>query len=578
MLGQEVSFHEVVLGEMATGQRVVVTQGVYFGNDVELAGEIQRIELEGGEFHVHLGLTGTPADAILKAHTQDPSRFRVHKCPQDCGQVETGDNYVHAKMVKLVTKPEDQPPWCNNLKGVAMERPDPRDELADLRKRQEALGREGAHGEGKKESESEDEKAKKKKKKKKRKKSEEEDGVKLDGSMPLKATIKDAMNLFGGTGMDPKEKTRKRVIRKARRHIEKKEKKKEETSSESGSKSKDSIGSTGGLEGLYAETSRAKAISERFPGVLCAEALRTMQETPEEVRSGVFTPEKGAAPDYKADRASSQHHEVNRCVMVGGPPDNVGTTSEPHPGAFERLDATLDLGRCRLPGHVEFGRVEDFSNLDQDGSPRPSGEKVSALGLSLLQRILEVFPLRSKTTGGGDDKLLFPLPTSRGTSANLCPGVSGSELNWLLCVVVSLNSLWGGPLFNDQTPNAVQEKAVPLLRNDVKRFCELEINIEDFDWDHFFSTRSIDYQGDEVRVAKKFKWKNIAAALPNEIGRVPLQDVCTHGAKHYVEHFSAFFSSPVRLGLTVRLRGLWSPTRTGARFVEDWFKQVCAFT
>ena len=290
------------------------------------------------------------------------------------------------------------------------------------------------------------------------------------------------------------------------------------------------------------------------------------QGRPEEMKAGVATPENHEGQIYEGNLNNHVHHDTISSVVTGGPPDNAGTMSELHSGAFERQPATLGDDRCRLPGHVESGRVEDFSKRDQGGSPRHSGEKVSELGLQLLQRILEVFPLCSKTMGGGDDKLLFPLPTSRDTLALLCPNVLGSELNWLLCVCVCLNSFWGGPLFNDRKSNAVQDKAIPLLWDDVKRFCELEFTVDDFDWDHFFSTRSIDYQGDEVRIAKKFKWQNVAAALPEEIGRVPLQDVCTLGAKHYVEHFSAY----------LKPRETWTHCKAPKVMVadEDW-GEVC---
>ena len=53
--------------------------------------------------------------------------------------------------------------------------------------------------------------------------------------------------------------------------------------------------------------------------------------------------------------------------------------------------------------------------------------------------------------------------------------------------------------------------------------------LESFSWSSFFSTRGVDYKGDEVKTAKYFAWKNIAPALPEEIGRVPLEQVCTLG-------------------------------------------------
>lgn len=56
-------------------------------------------------------------------------------------------------------------------------------------------------------------------------------------------------------------------------------------------------------------------------------------------------------------------------------------------------------------------------------------------------------------------------------------------------------------------------------------------------WDEVFKVRSIDCKGDEVRVARWFSWKNISPALPREIGIVPLEDLCSHGARRYVLNF-----------------------------------------
>eukprot|EP00438_Fugacium_kawagutii_P032621 Skav203452 [mRNA] locus=scaffold2237:11541:14576:- [translate_table: standard] len=53
-------------------------------------------------------------------------------------------------------------------------------------------------------------------------------------------------------------------------------------------------------------------------------------------------------------------------------------------------------------------------------------------------------------------------------------------------------------------------------------------------------TKNIDYRGDEVKVARWFEWSNISPALPEEIGRVPLTEVCERGCKEYVLHFEDF--------------------------------------
>ena len=279
----------------------------------------------------------------------------------------------------------------------------------------------------------------------------------------------------------------------------------------------------------------------------------------EGLSSGVFTLGEEEKGDLKEDGFGALRKGDYESFVGGSASDCVGTPAAPHSGAFEWPEASYIHNRYSLPHQASSGGVEVFSIKVQDGSPRQSGEKVSELGARVLQCILEVFPLRSQSMGGGDGKLLFPLPTSRDTLALVCPSVSGCELNWLLCVCVGLNSFWGGPLFFDGVPNEVQRKCLPLLGNDVRRFCDCGVTVEDFDWDSFFSTRSVDYQGDEVKVAKAFTWENIAGALPAEIGRVPLAEVCSLGAKRYVENFSAY----------LKPRELWTHCKAPKVMVAD---------
>ena len=113
-------------------------------------------------------------------------------------------------------------------------------------------------------------------------------------------------------------------------------------------------------------------------------------------------------------------------------------------------------------------------------------------------------------------------------------------------ICLGLNSLWGdGPSFVGEVSEVARE-CLSVLVKDVKRVVTWSGQVEQFDWDVFFATRTIDYKGDEVKTAREFSWQNIAPALPKEIGRVPLSEVCTLGAKHYVDHFDSYIRPPDR--------------------------------
>ena len=103
--------------------------------------------------------------------------------------------------------------------------------------------------------------------------------------------------------------------------------------------------------------------------------------------------------------------------------------------------------------------------------------------------------------------------------------------------------MWGGDVVCDASPNRVQSDCLIGLAREVRRFCSISLCLERFDWGEFYQVRSIDYKGDEVKIARTFTWANLAPALPREVGRVPLADLCTLGSRHYVEHFD-FYLKP----------------------------------
>lgn len=71
------------------------------------------------------------------------------------------------------------------------------------------------------------------------------------------------------------------------------------------------------------------------------------------------------------------------------------------------------------------------------------GRTLGGCGPVLLQSVLEVLPLRSKTMERVEHSKLFPLPTSRDTLLGVHPDLTDDEMSWLLCVNLSLNSVWG---------------------------------------------------------------------------------------------------------------------------------------
>lgn len=213
-------------------------------------------------------------------------------------------------------------------------------------------------------------------------------------------------------------------------------------------------------------------------------------------------------------------------------------------GSFERIQgvqsatgATDLVERLVTSGDTSWPPADA---REKSGAESWAGKSLGECGAVLLSHILEVFPLRSSSMGRGDPQALFPLPTSRNVISVLLPELNDCELIWMECVVRSLNSVWDSPHQCREVLNEGQKQCLKGLSSQVVRFCGMEAKVEDVIWEDFFRIRSIDYKGEEIRVARWFAWKNVAPALPSEIGVVPLEEVCTHGSRHYVTHFQDF--------------------------------------
>ena len=313
------------------------------------------------------------------------------------------------------------------------------------------------------------------------------------------------------------------------------------------------------------------------------------QGRPRERRKGK---EQGRRPEQELKCRSKEEEKEKRIeeeesyrgeiLPAGGPCLNLdvgnsvcgGSPAEPALRANAGEVFPSDQGPFEVPGHVQTCELQDDKVSIQTlrGPTKKSVEDLVGKGLldvgpKMLQWLLEVIPLRSKHMGRKSGSTLFPLPTSSTCLASICPELSQEGLSWLASICLSLNSLWGQDLFHEGAITEAAREAVTLLSKDVVRLKELTGKIETFQWGDFFSTRGIDYKGDEVKTALQFTWSNIDPALPDEIGRVPLQEVCSQGARHYVENFDLFIRP-----LTDR-----EPVRAPRVMVadEDW-PQVCS--
>ena len=175
------------------------------------------------------------------------------------------------------------------------------------------------------------------------------------------------------------------------------------------------------------------------------------------------------------------------------------------------------------------------------GPISPAGQSFGELAeqcitiFSELNRVLG-FP-RSKTQNSGS---VFPLPETFAVLSSLCSQLSEHETHMLQYVCMALNSYYGtGGLRSPPFPRAMLS-AVATLGSLVTDCDLVSKKLEGLRWERYMECRSVDYRGEEVKVAKAFSWENIEPSLPDGIGSIPLQEICELGTLDYVMNFERY--------------------------------------
>ena len=215
------------------------------------------------------------------------------------------------------------------------------------------------------------------------------------------------------------------------------------------------------------------------------------------------------------------------------------------PTVQEERTGTYDLSLGFTPG--TFGAFATGAATPGENKPSPSGHpgKKSDCGFTrdggfgevarwLGSRIDVLLDRRCKTKPTGR---LFPLPTSIAVlQAVLSSSFTGCWV-MLRSLVASLNSLNGEGSFSGTKPNDFQVAVLKFLSEQVERTKDWECKQEPATWESFFKVRTVDYLGEEVKTAQPIEWRNVAPALPDEVGGIALREVVERGCRHYVDNF-----------------------------------------
>ena len=289
--GHTVRGCDLCLDWLKDSKEVIVEESKYFHRDGKLAGTVVGTTLSEGQVLLKVRPTGTTDEGLLKYQSGNPQlELRLLLCKGDCNHEETADDLVHCLRLRKSRGAAAEEAWVGNLEKVAPEPPG--DELEALRQRMDGNHlREAARAaeekdieKKKKKKEKEKDKSAKRsrsKKKKKRKRvsspsSSATGEIALDGSRAKLASHKTPRKLFAGTGLDPSERVRGKVMRLAQKYVKKKGRK---ASNGSGSSSATSSGA--GLEveedTLFQQAARVRCLAESYPGVLANQAVKQMR-------------------------------------------------------------------------------------------------------------------------------------------------------------------------------------------------------------------------------------------------------------------------------------------------------------
>ena len=72
----------------------------------------------------------------------------------------------------------------------------------------------------------------------------------------------------------------------------------------------------------------------------------------------------------------------------------------------------------------------------------------------------------------------------------------------------------------------------------------LEEPLPQLDFHKLFQSKTVDYTGEEVQVARSFQWKTVEAAMPEAVGSLELETFCDGGTLNYVREFESFLLPP----------------------------------
>lgn len=375
--GESVDLSQLPASALKVGQLLVFDDAKYFGGSCKVAGRYRELWQGDHDQRLKLHITGTTHADLLAYATGTPDRVgEVHLCPPECAGEPHAPGLVHSRRVRAIKKDEEKSlVWELNLEVA------PGDELEALRAKQVELEQqlEAARTKDKERREKRSSRSRHKKKTKKKKKKKDRGSSKTSTAGAEEAAEKKTRrkrkwggrsvakkslaSIYGGTGLDPQSRVRRKVMRYARKKL----KKKESTSSSSGTTTSSQDDRSSEEEGdLLQDCNKIRSLHRYGPGLLTAMGIGKMKESIVELE-GLWNQEEPSLPPIamKYVRSTLQGR------VSGGALREVMTLAT-------MLDLLM-MGRVSESADLAMQRLKSIERVAQ-GSSWTSTEKLELIG------------------------------------------------------------------------------------------------------------------------------------------------------------------------------------------------------
>lgn len=203
--------------------------------------------------------------------------------------------------------------------------------------------------------------------------------------------------------------------------------------------------------------------------------------------------------------------------------ESVGGAADP------QVQRELPKGDSCWSGFVSPSVLAEGSSSLEKNSSSSLGE----LG-SFLSKCFDKV-MRCKSSYSAQGEVVDPLFSS--PSACISSGSCPYE-GWLSATCRALRDL------ADEPHGKKEGWQLESVREQLRRFDVWDVKGPVVNFEEFFNSKSVDYGGEEVRLAQSVNWEAVKNSLPSSVGELPVEEFCSLGTRHYIQNFENYLIPP----------------------------------